>query len=263
ETVEVTGRDDVSMEADETPFARLIAAADEQLAGLAQSGSRPWLLWLRSRGVPVPSVPPRESLIEHVRLLDRGLGRLQKAIEHACGEGPLLFIVTAALGQSLGETVLRTERPSELERGSRLVEEFTHTPLLIQLRPGTIPGRARELVQTVDIGPTLLDWFGVPAADMRLDGRSLLPIVRAESSTGREFICLGDGARQRAIRTEDFLLVTDEPPADGQPADPPRLYVQPDDRWQVNDVAGQSPDAVGRLEGLLEGFLRSQAAAGK
>ncbi|HUG91331.1 MAG TPA: hypothetical protein VML55_10885, partial [Planctomycetaceae bacterium] len=187
ETIEVGGREGLSVEADETPFARLIDAAEEQLAGLVVSESRPWLLWLRSRGVPVPWVPPPEFLVEQmlqaggpeafesddeeleeppealpgkppgngnpagdgaggiaaallealatpamlratrkdpdlflqaaeasrflysacVRMLDRELGRLRTAIEHACGEGPLLFIVTAALGQSLGETVLR------------------------------------------------------------------------------------------------------------------------------------------------------------
>ncbi|MBW3543198.1 MAG: sulfatase-like hydrolase/transferase [Planctomycetes bacterium] len=59
----VGGRDGLQAAADEVPFARLIDAAVETLASEA-SGRGQRLIWLKSRGVPMPWIPPRDVLTE-------------------------------------------------------------------------------------------------------------------------------------------------------------------------------------------------------
>ncbi|HUG91665.1 MAG TPA: sulfatase-like hydrolase/transferase, partial [Planctomycetaceae bacterium] len=295
ESKEVDGRDGLDVSPEDVPFARLIAGAEESLSRMAEPAAPPSLLWLRSRGVARPWLPPREFAIEaladagllddddddadsaenqgsakspradrngtaadretldsdleaiiaalierledrrspdpqvdqldfetlvytaravyagSVSLLDWGLGRLLEMLERRRSPEPLLLIVTSALGESLGETVGLGQRRSEFEHGSRLASEITQTPLILQIRPDGPNGRTGALAQCVDLAPTLLEWFGIPADRFPLDGRSLLPVARGESPAIREFACMGDGPR-RAIRTADFLLVSDGGP---------------------------------------------------
>ena len=362
----IAGRDGLDASPDETPFARLLAAAGKHLRNMGEPGAPPTLLWLHSRGVARPWLPPRpyvldaladaglldedddavaassssprapaastnpqtldadlqtilatlidrldrrdfhtpsgdplefETLVQtaravyagYVSMLDDGLGRLIEALDALPDAGPLLFIVTAALGESLGETVGLGQRLSEFERGSQLASEITQTPLIVQLRPdapraregtgtgsrpmsesaATVPfasvpvpfpsqplsGRTNALVQPLDLAPTLLEWFEAPAERFPCDGASLRPLLHGGASP-RDFICLGDGPAQ-AIRTPDRLLVTAREPGPAAAPTAPRLYVLPEDRWQINDVAAQSPDEVERLEQQLREFSAS------
>ena len=391
----IRGQDGLDVLPDDTPFARLIRAAGEHLRNMCEPGAPPTLLWLHSRGVARPWLPPRayaidaladaglldedddvaassssprpvpanaslptddapdddaqsedttpsaaastspetldadleailatlidrldrrafhtpsgdpldfETLVQtaravyagYVSMLDDGLGRLLEALDALPDAGPLLFIVTAALGESLGETVGLGQRLSEFEHGSRLASEVTHTPLIVQIRPdaprareekgtgsrpmsesaATMPfasvpvpfpsqplsGRTNALVQSIDLAPTLLEWFDASAERFPCDGASLRSLVHGGAAP-REFICFGDEPCH-AIRTPDRLLVSArEPdlaaaPAAGASAHR-RLYLLPEDRWQINDVAAQSPDDVERLEQQLQEFSES------
>src|SRR5206468_6631731 len=78
-----------------------------------------------------------------------------------------------------------------------LHDELIHLPLLIRLPAtstgGSGPGgrRAAALTQTVDLAPTLLEAFGLPAPP-ELHGRSLLPLAREEAgAVTREYVCGG------------------------------------------------------------------------
>jgi arylsulfatase A-like enzyme len=55
----VDGREGLDASEHETPFARLVTRADACLRELARADGS-WLLWLKSRGVPSPPIPPRE-----------------------------------------------------------------------------------------------------------------------------------------------------------------------------------------------------------
>ncbi len=56
----VTGADGLDVAPDDTPFHRLVARAQRDLRLLRTSRSEPWLLWIKSRGVPLPWLPPAE-----------------------------------------------------------------------------------------------------------------------------------------------------------------------------------------------------------
>jgi arylsulfatase A-like enzyme len=56
----VAGADGLDVAPDDTPFLRLVARAQRDLRLLRTSRSEPWLLWIKSRGVPIPWLPPAE-----------------------------------------------------------------------------------------------------------------------------------------------------------------------------------------------------------
>jgi arylsulfatase A-like enzyme len=127
--------------------------------------------------------------------------------------------------------------------------------------PGVEMGsRRRALVQTVDLAPTLCEWFGVSAQMLAGEGCSLLPPVRDEAVEGRSALCLGDGRRCFGVRTQAFYLITSQigvhaessaVAAEVPAADWPRLYIKPDDIWETHDVAAQYSDTVEKLMSVL------------
>ena len=336
----VTGTDGLEVPPDNTPFLRAVARALRDLRLLRTSRREPWLLWIKSRGVPTPWLPPAEyasrfldidddepqddepadddlaadeadeseleahdidlgveedegtfiemspaqfeellrsasSLPEsralrdamrdvdralmrkvlggYVALLDEGLGRLLEAVDQASGGAPTLLLVTAAQGLTVREPgVLR-------DAWAPAAEEIIHTPLFVRL-PGPNHGSRRQaLTQTVDIYPTLVEWFGVERPEGPLDGQSLLPAIRGEESVPRRSAFGSDGGDLRAVRTADFYLVQNSADNAGEPAR--RLFAKPEDAWEVNDVAAQSPQVVDELASECAEFFGARATS--
>jgi arylsulfatase A-like enzyme len=85
---------------------------------------------------------------------------------------------------------------------------ISRVPLLVRW-PGEIrrPGRIEhEIVEAVDLVPTLLECAGVQTPAF-LQGRSLLPLLRDESYTGKGSAIM-EHAGWKTIRTECFRYVT-------------------------------------------------------
>ena len=178
------------------------------------------------------------------------MGELLAAIQrHVENREELLLIVTAGEGTSLGE------RPDRWEKQARLSEEIVHTPLLVHLATAEMSTRRQALVQTVDLAPTLLDWFGIHDATIACEGQSLLPVVRDEVTSLRDYLCLGNGMRGCGIRTDELYLVKTAHDATPEKQSDARLYVKPDDIWDVNDVAAQSAKEIEAPSATLEEFV--------
>ncbi|WP_268243641.1 sulfatase-like hydrolase/transferase [Arthrobacter sp. AQ5-05] len=121
--------------------------------------------------------------MEHLRyeyaallsMCDNSLGRVLDTMdEHALWEDTLLIVCTDH-GLLLGEHEwLGKNAPP-------FYDESIHTPLFIWDPRSGVRGERRDaLVQTIDLGPTLLDVFGVPAtADMQ--GHSLQDTVARDT----------------------------------------------------------------------------------
>ncbi len=126
------------------------------------------------------SVPPFLSDLPEVRLelaeyyrsvhrLDRGVGRVLAALEEAgCGEDTLVMFLS-----DNGAPFLNSK--------TTLYDAGVHLPLIMRV-PGAHAGIANpNLVSFIDILPTLLDWAGARTDAGRRRGRSLLPIMEAET----------------------------------------------------------------------------------
>lgn len=127
-------------------------------------------------------------------MCDAQLGRVLDAFdEHGLWEDTLL-IVNTDHGFLLGERGYLGKNFWPMH------QEIIHIPFFIHV-PGAAEGvRSAELCQTIDLAPTLLDWFGVDSA-VDMDGASLLPVVR-EGALGHEcalfgahgnHVCITDG----------------------------------------------------------------------
>ena len=184
----------------------------------------------------------------YVALLDAALGRLLDQIDHEAQTAPTLLIVTAGRGMTVREPGLLV---GEWEQ---LAEETVHTPLFIRT-PGLIGGvRRQDLVQSVDLFPTLAEWFGIDASGLSLDGTSLLPTLRGEKGEQRSRVLIAcDGLA--GIRTSDYYLVRRQ---EDEAAS--RLFAKPEDIWETNDLAQQSPDMVDQLSGQLAQLLSGEDA---
>jgi arylsulfatase A-like enzyme len=167
----------------------------------------------------------------------------------------LVLILTSDSGQPLEPTGL--ESPLALVR-----EEGSHIPLLLRLPAEAETGqRVAALTQPIDLLPTLLETFGIPAPPMH--GHSLWPLIRRERLSIRDYACSGIGRNASAawcLRTPEWSFLRALLPA-AEPM-PPQLYVKPDDRWEVNDVRQHHLDLAEHLEQLLERFLEQARCPG-
>jgi arylsulfatase A-like enzyme len=92
-----------------------------------------------------------------------------------------------------------------------LDQDVMHVPLLIR-PPGGYPGgkRIADAVQLVDLQPTLVELAGC-AADARLHGRSLVPLLRSEARTSDVVLAEGGIVRQAMLIADGWKLVELEP----------------------------------------------------
>ena len=100
--------------------------------------------------------------------------------------------------------------------------------------------------------------FGVPAPAVH--GRSLWPLLGYETARLRDYACsglaLGDSV-DWALRTPEWHFVLPRQVPTGDPARPAQLYVKPDDRWEVNNVAQHHLELTEQLEATLHQFAEA------
>lgn len=176
-----------------------------------------------------------------VTFFDAQIGLLVEELEKRGWLEETILIITAGSGFPLGEH-------GEIGLGlSRLHEELVHVPLVMRLPQGRCAGlRIPGLTQPLDLGPFLAEALGI--SRFQDQGRNLGPLLRQEVAMVRPYACSRTIAGSWALRTpEESLLLS-------QGEDRPALYRQPEDRWEVNDVAQQQPELVDHLEKTLKTF---------
>lgn len=110
-----------------------------------------------------------------------------------------VLIVSADHGEQLGEHNL-------LGHTDGLYEPITHVPLLVRA-PGEYPAkgkRLKQLVQRVDMMPTILDLAGVSAAGLQLQGQSLKPLLENPGADFRRYAY--SSSKRNLPGTSDFLI---------------------------------------------------------
>lgn len=193
-----------------------------------------------------------------VSYLDGELRELFDQLRQSDSYDSLMIIVTSERGFSLGEHAWVGNGQSWLH------EELVHVPLIFRLPHGVAAsGRVSALTQPLDLMPTLLEAFNLPAAECH--GSSLLPLIRGERERIRDFACSGlkkMGAIEYALRTLDWAFLLPEQlgaaheVSGTQPRDR-QLYVKPEDRWEINNVVQHYPDIAEQLEQILRAFVKA------
>ncbi|MFN7143384.1 MAG: sulfatase [Myxococcota bacterium] len=180
-----------------------------------------------------------------VRQID---ARIDTLLARLAADGTLdaaWFVFTADHGERFGEH-------GEIEHMGVPDETVISVPLLVRPPGGTTRRTVHDVVQHVDVVPTLLGAFGLPGDDA-LPGRDLAPALRGEplapapsfaeewaGKTHRATVRDGDWKLHRGARTALFDLAAD-----------PR---------EERDLAAERPDVVARLEGLLAAYFAAAEA---
>jgi len=132
---------------------------------------------------PVPSFDDLyRQYCETVHGLDENLGRVLDYLDEAGLSDSTLVVYMGDNGFELGEHGFYDKRDA--------FEESIRVPMLA-CAPGLIaPGaKVTQMVQNIDIAPTLLDAAGVPAPESaNMDGRSFLPLLAGKSIPWRDHI---------------------------------------------------------------------------
>lgn len=152
-----------------------------------------------------------------------------------------LLILTSPRGFPLGEH--GHVGPS----GDALHEELIHVPLLIR-RPDHryAMERNQTLVQPADLTAALCDWFQLIKPTSGWNAFNLLAPVETNRRPQREFVA-SMLSTARSIRTPAWFMYQ-------HPDEPPQLFAKPDDRWEVNEVAGRCVETVEQLTSALHQF---------
>ncbi|MFM7149339.1 MAG: sulfatase-like hydrolase/transferase [Gemmataceae bacterium] len=164
----------------------------------------------------------------------------------------VFVIVTADSGQSLGEHgLVGDEQPS-------VHVERVHVPLILY-GPGVPPGlRVGELTSSIDIAPTLAGLVGQNLSHSQ--GRDLLhtPI---QSLKEKHELLLCSRVGQHAVwglRNQDWSFIRDGLIDSSGSTLTGRLFAQPEDYWEINDLARNHPGEVETFAILMDNLIRDQ-----
>jgi arylsulfatase A-like enzyme len=126
-------------------------------------------------------------------------------------------------------------------------ETVLRTPLLLRI-PGVAPARRKELVDNLDVVPTLLDYLGVPGEG--LDGVSLRPAIENDRPVQR--LAFGNQGDTRTVTDGAWKLSYD------LISDRVRLFDLAADPGETADLAAKRPEEARRLEAVLLRWMRDR-----
>jgi arylsulfatase A-like enzyme len=181
-----------------------------------------------------------------VALIDMCLDSYLDAVAAVAERGPLLHMLTASRGYPLGD-----HRVIGLD-GSGLYEELLHVPLFVQFPDRLGAGqRTQQLIQPADLFATMADILCSESSKQSATrGLTLAPLATNERAPWRRH-ALSVSGDQACVRTRYWSLLRN---------DAVELYLKPDDRWEVNEIASRLPQVVADMTTLLE---EARQAAGE
>jgi len=256
-----------------TQLAALFSAAIDRLSGNEDAQS----LWIHTRGMagpwdapsemrnqfadeedPAPprlTTPPNLHLardydpdellgITHayagqIKLFDTLLGVLLSAFEESAAAENTLLLLVGMRGYPLGEHL----RVGECD--SALYIELTHVPFLVRYPDGTgALARSPQLMNHEDVPQLIAEWLGTQTTSATKS--SFQTLLEGGEVPWRNHLRL-QSLQDRAIRTPAWYLRETEVAGEVKR----ELYVKPDDRWEINDIADRCPYITTQLGEIL------------
>ena len=180
-----------------------------------------------------------------VRYMDDQLASLFEGLEERRILDNSLIIVTADHGEEFMEH-------GQFLHNQPYVENL-HVPLLLLLPDGNRAGHSSdEMVEIIDLLPTILDYLKLPAPPY-IQGRSLLTVIEETNDAGASF-AFGRSKHNKALyslRSTDFTLIYDVEASRAE------LYDRRNDPLETRDVSDEFPEKVKEFESRLREILES------
>jgi arylsulfatase A-like enzyme len=232
------------------PANEVVDAALGWLAPVLQSAdASPFFLWVHLYDAHAPHQLPAQSgasvsgdsYADAIAFMDSQIGRLVQALEDRQALHRTAIVVAADHGESLGEH-------GERGHGIFVYESALRVPLIVRW-PGVEPRRVPDLVQLIDVAPTILALEGLEAPPM--DGVSLAPALSGRPAGARTayaesvFPIRYGWSPLRTVRDTRFKLIE---------APRPELYDLASDPHELRNLYDSEPPAAARLEAKLRTF---------
>jgi arylsulfatase A-like enzyme len=146
-----------------------------------------------------PDGSERERYLSEVALTDAAVRSVLEVLQASFGDRWML-IVTSDHGEAFGEHAARGH-------ATTLYEELLHVPLLVR-SPRIAPRQIDEPVGLVDLGPTILDLFGIDTPPTFL-GQSLVPLLAGRSPVLARPL-FAEGRLRRSLRFPDGRKIIED-----------------------------------------------------
>jgi arylsulfatase A-like enzyme len=194
-----------------------------------------------------------------VQSLDESVGRVLQTLKDLDLDKRTVVFFMSDNG---GPVHVTRNYPLRKGKGS-LYEGGIREPMIVRYPPIVKAGNVSKTpVSSVDFFPTILNLAGVGAdARNKVDGVSLVPLLKGDSSLGRDTIYWHfphyhrpDGKPASAVRNGDFKLLHFFEDNRFE------LYNLKDDISEENDLASKMPEKVAELRSLLSKWLNEVGA---
>ena len=193
--------------------------------------------WIKKRTVnisPEEVKVTRQQYCAATELIDYQIGNMLRALEERGMLDNTYIIYSSDHGEMLGDHGLYTK--------STAYEASLRVPLIV-VGPGIEGNRVSpELVELIDINPTICDLVGVPVLK-NIDGQSIGPVVRGETETHRSETVSRLG-NFTCIRTQTYKLIES---SDGFV----ELYNLVEDPDELHNIADSKKKLVEELRSLM------------
>jgi arylsulfatase A-like enzyme len=188
----------------------------------------------------------RERWLSEVSLADERIGRIRRYLEARFPRRWALF-VTSDHGEAFGDHRTYTH-------GKTLYDELLHVPLLVQ-GPAFTPRTVEDAVGLIDLGPTILDLFGLFTPPTFL-GQSLVPLLDGRTASLTRPL-VAEGRLRRALTSPDGLkVIEDERRKVVEVYD---LFADPGERRNLFDLdPGRSDPALAALRTFFAAHIRTE-----
>jgi hypothetical protein len=143
---------------------------------------------------------PQERYLSEVAVADAQLGRVERYLEEHF-DGRWALLVSADHGEAFGEH-------GGFTHGKSLYDELLHVPLLAR-SPHFATRRVDEPVSLIDVGPTILDLFGIETPSSFM-GQSLVPFFTRGGAPHLTRPLIAEGRLRRSLIMPDGLKVIED-----------------------------------------------------
>lgn len=176
------------------------------VASLEQNAGRPALLWVHylDSHSPFQKGGRRGAVfsryLRSLGVVDGHLGEVRAAVKRLGLQDRTLIVVASDHGEAFGEHDSRFH-------GGTLYDELIRVPL-VMVGPGLVQREIATPVSLIDLGPTILDWFGLPTPASFM-GESLVPLLLGEARRFSRPIVSETGLKQAMLFDDGYKVIRD------------------------------------------------------
>lgn len=237
----------------------------EAVRFIHENANRPFFLYLAHTMPHVPLFASTDFAGTSVRGLygdvveeiDWSVGEVLKALRETGNAENTLVIFTSDNGPWLVQGV-NGGSAGLLREGKGTTWEGGMREPMIAWWPGTIPSGviSHEIVSSLDLLPTATALAGAAPPDRQLDGFNILPLLKGEAQSPRDFFVFYRGDRVYAARLgpwkAHFITQTAYPDGPRVSHDPPVLYQLNQDPSERLDLAAKNPEIIEEIYARME-----------